>query len=241
MNIDTLIVNGCSHAYGDGAQCDEEMFDLYFPNIQQAVEDLKTDADEFFTKYTEPYLDNSQTNWKKLTDDFTTLPRWTNLLDYRVFNIGQNGSNIETDYENIQQFEFGDTGNTVYLLLIGHIHRGGVDVYLDTLQKHQQFAEQMGWQFYVLPLDYEEFVAFDMLNHKYFSSIMQHNNILSKTEYKDYWQVIADKPNFPIVDYYFNLLQCEMLKDKLIAPCRHANQKGQKIFAKRIQEIINGI
>ena len=68
---------------------------------------------------------------------------------------------------------------------------------------------------------------------------MQHNNILSKTEYKDYWQVISDKPNFPIVDYYFNLLQCEMLKDKLIAPCRHANQKGQKIFAQRIQKVIN--
>ena len=241
MNIDTLIVNGCSHAYGDGAQCDEAMFDKHFPSIPQAVEDLKTDADHFFTKYTEPYFDNNIDDWKSLTHDFTTLPRWSNLLDYRVFNVGQNGSNIETDYENILGLDFGDTGKTLYLLMIGHIHRGGAKVYLKTLQRHQQLANKNGWTFFVLPLDFEEFIAWGLLKDTYFSNIMQDHNILSKTEYKDYWQVIANKPNFPLVEYYFNLLQCEMLKDKLIAPCRHANQKGQQIFAQKIQEIINAV
>jgi len=244
MEIDTLIVNGCSHAYGDGAQVDQAMFDRFFPDVEEAIDILTNDPDHFFVKYTQPYFDDGVDHYKNYADSFESLPRWTNLLEYKnVFNIGQNGSNIEIDYDNAlrQAFSLSEQaeGKTVYLLMIGNIHRGGARVYLKTLQRHQQLANKYGWTFYVLPLDFEEFIAWGLLKDSYFSNIIQDHNILSKSEYKDYWQTVADKPNFPPLDFYFNLLQCEMLKDNLIAPCRHANQKGQKIFSQRIQKIIN--
>lgn len=242
MKLNTLIVNGCSHAFGDGAQCDDEVFDKFFPDVDKAIETLRNDADEFFVQYTEPYMDYSKNEWDSTQKPFKC---WTSVLndavDYDVVNWGQNGSDIEIDLENAKKNLKYKTfyGNTLYLLMIGHIHRAGEEVYLQTLGKHKKLAEDQGWKFAVVPLDYEEFDHYNMFRHTLFDSIMKDHNILSHTDYKDYWQVIANKPNYPIVEYYFNLLQCEMLKDKLIAPCRHANQKGQKIFAEKLKGFID--
>lgn len=240
MKIDTLIVNGCSHAFGDGAQCDEQMFDKFFPNIDEAVELLRTDPDMFFENYSEQYM-----IYNSKLPKAEPLETWAYVLDqmadYNVVNWGQNGSDIEIDLENANKNLQYKTfyGNTLYLLMIGHIHRAGEEIYLQTLDKHKKLAEEQGWSFAVVPLDYEEFDHYSLFSNEMFYDIMENHNILSTTNYRDYWQVIADKPNYPIVEYYFNLLQCEMLKDKLIAPCRHANKKGQRIFAQKLKGFID--